>query len=355
MAPAARSTDPVSELIKKCQKAAADKQYDVALDIASKALRATERDRSVSAQTRVTLLDLRTALYIRTEDYDLALKDAKAMIRIDRSDGRGYIRCGQIERLKGNRAAAVTFYQHGLKHVAGFDQYSQLIAKEMASVKEELRLMTVLAKAKDPMTTLPLEVVEIILSHLSYRQHIQMLRVCKAWKRLLCSLPPVTDTLAFPGADKAVTPKMLHPALRRLKEPKRISAHHLTATSSEILSRTLQAWQRLPQLQHLEIQDKWLPVWQLPLSKYHLRSIILGPETAIPFDLVPSLLKDCASLEVAQFKNVTGSRLGGARLDLRGVRLESQTVRVLHIHFLALLVAEFAHVSGTTWMDDCIH
>ncbi|EXJ86275.1 hypothetical protein A1O1_06645 [Capronia coronata CBS 617.96] len=345
MAPGARpvATDSVSELIKKCQKAASSKQYNVALDIANTAVQAFERDRSVSLQTRVTLLDLRTALHIRIEAYDQASKDAKMMIRLDRADGRGYIRCGQIERRKGNRTMAVTFYEHGIKHVAASDQYSQLIAKELAAVKDELRVMTLLSKAKDPMTTLPLEVVEIILSNVPYKQHVQMLRVCKAWNRLLCSMSPLTDTLAFPDAKRPVTPKMLHTALKRLREPRRISSRHVTAASSEILARHLQFWHRLPELQHLEIDDKWIPISDLPLSRYGLRSIIFGAETAISFDLVPAILKDCPNLEIAQFKHVTGSRRGETYLDRKSLQLQSENLQVLNIDVHAPMVVEFEH------------
>ncbi|EHY56290.1 hypothetical protein ABEF92_007367 [Exophiala dermatitidis] len=342
MAPGAAARDSVSALLKKCQEAARNKKYDAALDLAGTALQTCERDRSVTAQTRVTLLDLRTALHIRLGHDELALKDAKAMIRIDRTDGRGYIRCGQIERRLGNRSAAQKFYEHGLKQVSAFHQYTQLIARELAAVKDELRTMTLLANAKDPMTTLPLEIVNIILGYLPYRQHMQMLRVCKAWNRMLRTLPPLTDTLAFPGAERAITPKMLHAALRRLKEPTTISACHLTEASSQILSRTLQRYQSLPMLQTLEIQDKWISVTGLPFSKYDLKSIIFGSSTAVPFDVIPKILKDCPNVEVAQFRNVTGSKPGENYLDRTGLKLESNILRVLQLQLVGIVV-EFDH------------
>ncbi|EXJ76843.1 hypothetical protein A1O3_10488 [Capronia epimyces CBS 606.96] len=338
----AQATESVPELIRRCQLAFNDENYDVALDIANTAVRASKHDPNLPPHTRVTVFDLRARLRTKLEEYDLALKDGKKMIRIDRADGRGYYRCAEIERFRRNPAGAATFCEYGLKHVACTDRYSRSIAKTLAAVQKEMRDRIVLTSPGDPMTALPLEVAVMILSNIPYRQQVKMLRVCKAWYQLLESLSPLIDTVAFPDASKAVTVRMLHATLRRLKQPKIVSARHLDEAATEYLNRALLHLRVLSKLQHLEIHHKSVPIWQLPLPKYDLRSIMLGPDTETPFDFIPTILKDCPKLRVAKFKHVTGSELGETYLDRKSLRLESETLRVLHIH-IPVMTVEFEH------------
>merc|ERR1711939_1226507 len=120
MAPSKIST---VQLIGDCRKAAKEKKWDLALQLIEAALHST----GTETQSRTTILDTRVAVYLRMDKPDLALKDAKAMIRNDRTDGRGYIRCGQIETERGNTTAAASFYEHGLKHVRTSSQQFETI------------------------------------------------------------------------------------------------------------------------------------------------------------------------------------------------------------------------------------
>lgn len=308
MAPSKIST---VQLIGDCRKAAKEKKWDLALQLIEAALHST----GTETQSRTTILDTRVAVYLRMDKPDLALKDAKAMIRNDRTDGRGYIRCGQIEIGRGNATAAASFYKHGLKYVPTSSQQFETISTALSNAREQIRVATMNSKPTDPMRTLPLEIVGTILSFVSYKQHVRMLRVCKAWNRLLRGLRPLIDTLAFPKPSKDVTPRMLHAALRRLKCPTAVYVRGLHESASRILADRMQCWQNFQNLSALEVQDKVLAPWKLPLSKYGLTSIKFGPSTAIPILFVRDILRDCPSLETAQFENVTNPR-GEMHCDL---------------------------------------
>ncbi|KAI1620415.1 hypothetical protein EDD37DRAFT_179075 [Exophiala viscosa] len=323
----ARFSKSTAELVSGCQKAAKSKQWDVAIQLASAALQESD---GMSGRDRVTILDTRVALYLRMNEVDLAIKDAKAMIRQDRTDGRGYIRCGQTERARGHFSAAVNFYRHGLKHVQWSSQYVQSITKEMDAVQEQIRIATMSSKPVDPMEALPLETAQHILSFISYKQHVRLLRVCRAWNRLLRSLRPLTDTLAFPDASKDITPKMLLAALRRLKVPIAVYATRLNDAARSILANRLQAWQNFQALSTLEVQSKLIPPLALPLSKYNLKSLKFGPSTFVEPKDLSEILKQCPGLETAHFTVVRAFSIGTSQPPL-DVCLQSQVLQHLHL------------------------
>jgi F-box/TPR repeat protein Pof3 len=263
---------------------------------------------------------------------DLALKDAKAMIRADRTDGRGYLRCGQIERLQEHKLAAVDYYKHGLKNVPVSDRHYQPIVQALSTVEDQMRIETTMSKATDPMTVLPLEVVETILSFLNYRQHVRMLRVSKPWNQLLSHMRPLTDTLAFPDASRDITPKMLHAAQRRLKVPRVVNISRLSKAAAPILADTLARWQSFSTLEYLGVNDRLMSPWKLPLAKYNLKSIITGSSTVIPIGSVIAILHECSGLEIAQFHQVHNDCSNHFTMKYANAVLEGESLQQLELH-----------------------
>jgi tetratricopeptide (TPR) repeat protein len=80
------------------------KKYNDALDAFSKAIVLT---RKWSPLDVLPILDLRVAVYVKLGNVELARKDATSMIRDNKSDSRGYLRCAQLERLQENLSAAL--------------------------------------------------------------------------------------------------------------------------------------------------------------------------------------------------------------------------------------------------------
>jgi F-box/TPR repeat protein Pof3 len=315
-APATIST---VQLIQDCRKAAKEKKWDLALQLIEAALQGA----GAETQPRNTILDTRVAVYLRMDKPDLALKDAKAMIRNDRTDGRGYIRCGQIEIGRGNATVAASFYEYGLKRVPTSSQHFETISTALSNVQEQIRIATMNSKPADPMQILPLEIVETILSYVPYRQHVRMLRVCRAWNKLLRGLRPLTDTLAFPKPSRGITSRMVHAALRRLKCPTAVYIKGLDESASKTLADRMQCWQNIQNLSILEVQDRAFTSWKLPLSKCGLTSVKFGPSVMTSILDVRDILRDCHNLGTAQFENVVS--VGGGRMDdlvLEGGKLQ---------------------------------
>ncbi|KAJ9495467.1 hypothetical protein LTR99_010189 [Exophiala xenobiotica] len=315
-APATIST---VQLIQDCREAAKEKKWDLALQMIEAALQGA----GAETQSRITILDTRVAVYLRMDKPDLALKDAKAMIRNDRTDGRGYIRCGQIEIGRGNATVAASFYEYGLKRVSTSSQHFETISTALSNVQEQIRIATMNSKPADPMQILPMEIVETVLSYVTYRQHVRMLRVCRAWNKLLRGLRPLTDTLAFPKPSRGITSMMVHAALRRLKCPTAVYIKGLDESASKTLADRMQCWQNIQNLSVLEVQDSAFTSWKLPLSKCGLTSVKFGPSVMTSILDVRDILRDCPGLGTAQFENVVS--VGGGRMDdlvLEGGKLQ---------------------------------
>lgn len=113
-------------------------------------------------------LDLLVACKEKTSDFDGALESAKTLIRQHTSDPVGYFRAAHVLLQVKRPEAAVKIYERGLK----------VVPKEHASYRKLLQkhqqLLTSLAppKSSDPFTAFPLEVVELILTLLNFRERL---------------------------------------------------------------------------------------------------------------------------------------------------------------------------------------
>lgn len=200
--------------LQKAGKVAYDaKKYNEALDAFSKALVLA---RKWSPSDVSLLLDQRVAVHVKLENLPLARKDATSMIRANKSDGRGYLRCGQLDRLEENPSAALRWYEHGLKQVPKADRLYGVIDAQREKTKALLNLQLVSDKSRDPILILPAELVEIVMAHLEYLDIVKCLRVSKAWRTTLSRLRPLVDTVDFSDARKMINYKMMLAALKRL-------------------------------------------------------------------------------------------------------------------------------------------
>jgi tetratricopeptide (TPR) repeat protein len=123
--------------------------------------KAKAQNSNKSRLASLNLLDLRVEARLRRNKYDRARKDAEAMIRIDRTDARGYIRLGQIKRLKGDRTAALKAYSTGLKHVPTSHPLRHVLKTKHENT---IRAITQ-SKPTDPVAVLPMELLQMVLYH----------------------------------------------------------------------------------------------------------------------------------------------------------------------------------------------
>lgn len=309
----AKMSQSIPACLLDCQNAVKDKKYDVALGALRTALQVAQKD---SKADYVNIFDHRVAVYLQMESLDLALKDAKDMIRRDRKDGRGYLRCGQIERLLGNQAAAINWYKQGLKRVPSTHRSFQSLQKQLGKVESQVREGLLFTKASDPMLALPLETVVLILSFLTYREIIGMIRVSRSWNKLLCSLSPLTDTIDYRASKRAINLSMFRATLRKLRVPKFITTTDMTNEAGALLLERLQLGRSFTELSHMELrlQKNQFPQVGLPFSNYNLKSLILtGMDRACPTGVtmmhIARILEVCPRLEVL---SVHGLQRGGS-------------------------------------------
>lgn len=289
----------VATLLKTCQEHFHKREYTPALDALATALCCPESERRAD---RLQILDHRIAVYLAQENKESALKDAKAMIRVDRTDGRGYLRCGQIERLNGNNVAAKTWYEQGLKRVASDDRKHASLEKQLQKVDREIGLQVSREKATDPMITLPVEVAEMILSLFSYNRLHSLLRVSKSWNRFIRTIRPLSDTLDYRDSSKQITTFALRATLRMLKSPTRIMADNLSAPAAQFLHDRLQYTENFKSLDTLYL--RMMPNLNLPFERYPLRTINLAHSSHVTLALVSRILKSCPELTSAEFSSI---------------------------------------------------
>jgi F-box/TPR repeat protein Pof3 len=289
------------DLLLQCSTAREEKNYGEAIYFVNAALECSQKA-ATAPHLLVGVHDIRHAVCGRAGNLDEALKSAKAMIRLDRSDARGYLRCGRLERDRGNKTAALRYYEHGVKNCP--NSIFLNILRELADdMRDELSAELVLSRARDPMTSLPLEIMDMVLSHLNYRQVVRMLRVSKSWRRLLSDRPPLSDTIAFPS-DTAVpiTPYMALVTLDRLKTtPRVLKLASLTPAARIMLQNRFVATPILESLKIFMLSDRGFDTHNLSFSSVNLRKLALPHPTRCRRAVVDRILLQCSSLEVASF------------------------------------------------------
>jgi F-box domain len=265
----------------------------------------------------LTALDLRISIYLKLNDNVSARKDATQMIRTNRADARGYLRLGQLERLTANHAAAVKWYEHGLKKVPNNDELHAYITAQYVKTLAILKAQTVASKPVDPFKRLPAEIIEMVVRLFSYREAVICLRVSKTWRQVLHTYSTLRNTLDFShvGKGKLVTFPGIKAALRRSQKAERpilVIAKNLTPPAARRLKETMERWIHYIKMQHFEVdypsdgsdQPPNISFQSLQWHRFQLRTLVFGSEHTISIDTVYNILQSCEILQNATFLSV---------------------------------------------------
>ncbi|KAL9047364.1 MAG: hypothetical protein Q9206_006825 [Seirophora lacunosa] len=119
-------------------------------------------------------------------------------------------------------------------------------------------------RAKDPLTVLPAEIAEMILSYLDFRQVVSLIRVSSKWQECLISMPILWKSLDFSVAKASISPSAIQKYLgfskgNATKDP-------LLEQLTEIRELTLDNWSsstniptpgkiEMDQLHHLRLRN----------------------------------------------------------------------------------------------------
>lgn len=259
----------------------------------------TPLSKDFDMESKMETLDLRVAASLKSNNSSAARRDAIAMIRTNKSDGRGYVRCGQIERLAGDIPAASQWYGHGLRRVSESDRFYPYI-------KEQLRKITVASRPRDPVASLPAEVMELVVSYLEYREIARAHRVSRLWAGVLPTMRPMSDSIDFRFSAKAISATSANTALRRVKNSARtLYLTNLSEAARRSVKFHLDEYRDYPKLQTLSLSSMDYSLWSLQFSKYPLKEISIGDSSGgVEMATVLRILKTCKALKVGKFSNI---------------------------------------------------
>ncbi|OCL10956.1 hypothetical protein AOQ84DRAFT_288207 [Glonium stellatum] len=285
------------ELGKKYYK---QKEYQKAVDAF------TEGIESMSIPT-VDILNNRAASFEKLENFKLAVKDGRDMIKIDKKDVRGYLRTGNILQKMDKLDAAIGIYKYGIKNVSVTDENFKLLQ----GIHDKLTRQLSPPKAIDPFIILPVELVEMIIRYLTFRNMVTCLRVSKQWNRFLISRTPLWLNLDLSHARRQVSSKFVRNCIRR-SQHKMKSAIIQRFTNQEVLRSLATTCKSLESLEFLSGSIVGDSLCEIAMCATQLKRLTLTSNISLSLDAVTQILRHRPSLTHAEFHSIIST---GVRAD----------------------------------------
>lgn len=76
----------------------------------------------------LNLYDYRAATYDKLERFSDAVKDGREMIRLNKTDVKGYLRTGSVLEKMGKEETALGIYKYGMKNISAKDKNFKVCA-----------------------------------------------------------------------------------------------------------------------------------------------------------------------------------------------------------------------------------
>lgn len=291
-------TAPISTLLLDGQRALEDKRYSDAVLSLSDAIGNT-RDRKADL---LYLYDLRASAYMKLGNTEGALKDAKQMIRLDRADHRGYLKCAQIEKASGNLKEAIRICQYGLNSINQNDKVRQSLEMYLLRLREAQKNQIIFEKSTDPMQVLPSELLELLLLFFNYREVVAIMRVCRAWRNRLRMADVITQSIDSESTRKTLKHEHIKTAFNRLgKNPRKLYLSRLNENAAYYVSTQLKSWFRWESMRSLTIDDAKVVIPVLRYEKFGNLREICFKQVRFRMGDVNDVLQRCPLLEHATF------------------------------------------------------
>ncbi|KFX87729.1 hypothetical protein O988_09312 [Pseudogymnoascus sp. VKM F-3808] len=250
------------------------------------------------------LLNKRSLVYIKLEKLQQALRDGREIIKRMPDRAMGYLRCGQVVQLMGQRDKAVEILERGLHKVpVGNDEDRKTLSKHY----EALRRQSQAANRIDPLTRLPREIVQQIWGHLDLKACGRCLSVSKGWKKFVESYPPLWQNLKI--SNNNLSEAALTAWLKRAEH----SGYYLrsAAISSNTFNlkcaNNIKRIKRRPKLERLEFNissgSTYFPEL-LPDPSQYLKTLIVSSGSCVDMPVVKQIMTDYINLEHVEFHAV---------------------------------------------------
>lgn len=227
------------------------------------------------------------------------------MIEQEKNSCTGYLRSGKILQLMGKPDTAMDVYQLGLRRVSPGDPNTKLLK----GLSDRLAGLCAPAKAMDPFQVLPIEIVDIVISFMTFDQIVHMLRVSKSWRDLLSSMPRLWADLDFSNSRKNVSITAVRRYVRNARGTcSAVQIDRLAPLQQNILGYVVS---RCRGLRSIRISSGFIGASLLRAVLYaiNLQVLIVSSQCEITYDTVSQLLDQCVNLGQAEFHEIKASGL----------------------------------------------
>ncbi|PLB49609.1 hypothetical protein P170DRAFT_510138 [Aspergillus steynii IBT 23096] len=247
---------------------------------------------SVNDANHLDILDNRAATYTKLAQYDRALRDSRQMIKKDKHDYRGYLRCAKSLLLDNKPEKALEVYAYGLKVLPSVHPRRSLVAELHDKLREKM-----MAKCQDPFTVLPLELARLVIQDFDFKQLVAILRVSKGWNKFLSSMRDLWMELDFSIARGKIHWSSVRAHIRR--STAMLTKVTLKNISTPSTQRVLEFVSRCPKLEHLELMDPYSnqAVYTLFKGSKRLKTLVVSADTVVPQEYLAKFLASLPLLE----------------------------------------------------------
>ncbi|KAL8653094.1 MAG: hypothetical protein Q9226_003987 [Calogaya cf. arnoldii] len=338
--------DPSNQIQKLGQQEYRRKNYHAALNFFDSVI-------STEKQLDVSVLDCRAATYEKLGDLHAALRDGRRMISEYKTDCAGYLRTGKILQLLDKDGVALDIYKYGLRKVSQNASQYQLLR----DMHDSLDLNCGPRKATDPLTVLPVEIAQMIMSHLDFKHIVSLTRVSTTWQDYLKSTPSLWASLDFSKA-KADVPKA---AIQRYILFSRGTVNRLTTRQSINLQHVVTQCKH--NLEHLEIGGGYSNASLIKAASVarNLTCLLLPARCETSLDCVSQILGTCKTLVRAEFHSVTSTQAIHPKWQGDMSRLRTLVVKVTNVQgskpsfdSLMLMIPDIRELSLKGWKTKTI-
>ncbi|KAE8377462.1 hypothetical protein BDV26DRAFT_213719 [Aspergillus bertholletiae] len=259
--------------------------FKAALDVFTEALHSRDAD-------FLGILDNRAATYAKLGQYDRALKDTRQMIKKDKQDERGYLRCAKCLLLDGKSEKALELYAYALKSLPSNHPRREIVEQLHNKLRDRLS-----AKCCDPFSVMPLEIAAMVLDHFDFKQIVAVLRVSKKWDNFLSSIRDLWMRIDLSGAHGKIHWCSVRAYIRRSKS---LVTHAIVKNlSSGSAEKVLQFFSRCPRLEYLEV---WTPFscqtfYDMFKGSRRMRTLVISGHMPVPQEYITKFLGSLPLLE----------------------------------------------------------
>ncbi|KAF1914168.1 hypothetical protein BDU57DRAFT_540148 [Ampelomyces quisqualis] len=249
----------------------------------------------------LSLYDHRAAAYDRLQDYNAAVRDGREMIKIDKQDVKGYLRTASILEKMEKPETALSIYKYGMKNVPVSDKNFKLLQQLHDKTTRKLSPAT----SVDPLTVLPVELAEMVLEYLTFRQLVNCMRVSKGWRDYIAKLPRLWLHLDLSGARRPVPRKFIDKAVRRSENRlTRVTIHRFEHV--DILKNVAKTCKGLTELEFITLPHAMSSTLvDIVQHAPQLKTFVVHPQ--ITMDTVGQIVNLRTSLRHVSFKAIRPS------------------------------------------------